>query len=525
MTTKAIFCECIENFWIEVASNLRDTYNWNPFYWTGSINENLIKEKFPDAVFHNVFDAMRGIPPVKGLDLDFTPIDEEITKKLAYHESIVLKMMDRMDPDDSFYYNERIRLYHTYLKYWLAVIEHYSPDVVVFHTIPHVVFNYVLYAICKLKKIKTVMFYFTIMEGVIFPMESIDSESEVVSEYKKCLTNLDSIDIQISDRAINHLQRLKGDYLSHMQAMPEDTKDKMITDESKEKQSNICTKLTSFLIQYPISFLKSLKFALSLLLSMNKPGKPNYQKRKGKKIEESFWTEFQYRWYQYKSAKKKQNLAKYYELLTEPSLNLKKPYIYVALHYQPELSTSPMGGVFVHQLAMVELLSKTIPENWHIIVKEHLWQNDPASHGERARTIDLYDDLISISNVTLASLSTPQWDLIDNAKAIATITGTVGWEAVVRSKPVFIFGHAWYKGCEGVFYTPSYNDCKQVIQKIIDGYVVSEEKVRLFVHVLEHAGLKAYGDSNFEQVSKIEYNDNISLLTEAIQKFYLQITL
>ena len=33
--------------------------------------------------------------------------------------------------------------------------------------------------------------------------------------------------------------------------------------------------------------------------------------------------------------------------------------------------------------------------------------------------------------------------LIDKCKAVATITGTSGWEALIRGKPVLHFGYPW----------------------------------------------------------------------------------
>ena len=40
--------------------------------------------------------------------------------------------------------------------------------------------------------------------------------------------------------------------------------------------------------------------------------------------------------------------------------------------------------------------------------------------------------------------------LIANSKAVATVTGTVGWEAMVRRKPVLVFGLSWYEKYAGV---------------------------------------------------------------------------
>lgn len=521
MTIKAIFCECIESFWIEVAGKLVNEHGFQLCYWTGSINEESVREKFPNAVFHNFFDAIRGIPPYECSTLPLAPIDEALLRDLSFHESIVLKMMDRMDPNDSFYYNERVRLYHNYLKYWIAILDRFMPDIVIFHTPPHAVFNYILYVLCRYRNTKTIMFYPTIMDGIIFPMESFDGEYRVITRYRDLLSNNMPANIEISDGAEKHLKRLRGGYLDHFRAMPEETQDFLTASKKSENDASDILKNILLFCKYPGYFIKFSRFCIGLLRSINRPVKQNYQKQKGNKIEDSNWSDFQYRWYQFQARRKKMKLSSYYHKLTE-KLDFKKNYVYVSLHYQPELSTSPMGGEFVHQLLMVELLSKSIPEDWHVIVKENYNQIGPRAHGERSRTKDLYDDLFSISNVKLASLSTPQWDLIDNARAVATVTGTTGWEAVVRGKPVFIFGHAWYKGCEGVFYTPTYEDCKDVLAKIEAGYKVDHEKVRLFVHTLEQVGFRGYTDTNFEKFSGISYEDNISALTKSITEYYYE---
>ena len=225
MTVKVIFCECIESFWVEVAENLANKHGFQPCYWTGSINEELIREKFPNAVFHNFFDAIRGIPPYECSTLPLAPIDEALLRDLSFHESIVLKMMDRMDPDDSFYYNERVRLYHNFLKYWIAILDQYIPDIVVFHTPPHAVFNYILYVLCRYRNIKTIMFYHTIMDGIVFLMESFDGEHRVITRYRELLSNNIPPNIEISDGAEKHLKKLRGGYLDHFRAMPEETQD------------------------------------------------------------------------------------------------------------------------------------------------------------------------------------------------------------------------------------------------------------------------------------------------------------
>ena len=195
------------------------------------------------------------------------------------------------------------------------------------------------------------------------------------------------------------------------------------------------------------------------------------------------------------------------------------PYVYVALHYQPERTSSPEGEVFANQFLMVELLSKSVPDGWSVYVKEHSMQFASQS-GECSRTTDFYDDIASLDNVKMLSLSSQPFDLIDNSRAVATVTGTVGWEALVRGKPVLTFGHAWYKDCEGVFYTPTKEICKSVLSKIKSGYKVDKKLVRLFVYVLEHVSLNAYVDPYYEEEIGISREENVATLTTAIAKMF-----
>jgi len=215
-------------------------------------------------------------------------------------------------------------------------------------------------------------------------------------------------------------------------------------------------------------------------------------------------------------ARKQTLLREYHDRCAAPDFTA--PYVFVALHYQPEQTTSPTGGVFVDQQIMVDMLARLVPPGWFVYVKEHPFQFFPTSIGERSRAVEFYDDLVCHENVRLVPWSVSPFRLIDHARAVATVTGTTGIEAVVRGKPVLVFGHAWYGGCEGVFYTPDVSRCAAALARIEGGYVVDRRKVRLFLKAVEQSCFRADMDFGVIIDPPISHADNVARLSGGIRR-------
>ncbi len=147
-------------------------------------------------------------------------------------------------------------------------------------------------------------------------------------------------------------------------------------------------------------------------------------------------------YFRYKLKKKyKQNRR---ELTSEIDLN--QPYVYFGLHLQPEKSTSSWGGRYADQALALEHLSAILPKNWKIYVKENPKQTYFMRNPEFFRRLE------RIPNLELVSTAFNTYDLIKNSKVCATITGTIGWEAITGGKPAIIFGWGvWYKTLPGVY--------------------------------------------------------------------------
>ncbi len=144
-------------------------------------------------------------------------------------------------------------------------------------------------------------------------------------------------------------------------------------------------------------------------------------------------------------------------------VNLKEPFVYFALHLQPEKTTSSYGGKYSDQALALEHLSSILPKDWKIYVKENPKQTYFMRNPEFFRRLE------RISNLVFISPSYDTYKLIKNAKICATISGTVGWEAITGGKPVLIFGWGvWYKTLPGVYSFSPDLDLQKISSEKVD---------------------------------------------------------
>lgn len=120
------------------------------------------------------------------------------------------------------------------------------------------------------------------------------------------------------------------------------------------------------------------------------------------------------------------------------------PYIYFPLHLQPEMTTSSLGSEYIDQMLAIERLSRKLPKGMIIVVKENPKQTD------YQRPNNFFERLQAVPSAILVDTNLDTFSLIKNSMAIATITGTAGWEAINMGKPAIIFGVAWYESLPGV---------------------------------------------------------------------------
>jgi len=494
------------NHFVDVFSVLRNRYNVEVSYWFTSLDS--IKERvnslFPGVIIHDYYEAVRGIPPNDLSYITTEPLDEVVLRQYAYQECIVLKMMDSMGALNDFLYHERVRLYHTLLGYYLALIKKITPDLVFLGTsAPSKGFDYILFHVCQKNNIPTLYFEKTNIPGLIYPVvDDLDilGYPSAVNNYQKYLDNPDNLNIKgFSDNISKYLDSIAYKY---DQGMPVHTRVRL----AKLKKQN-----KTFNYQVLLGYIYNIIFKIP---------KRDYIKVKGKNIENYPNTYIEL--FKIKRFKRKETrrLEKHYNQLCG-DIDLTKPYIFAALQNQPENSTSPKGSYFVHQILMIRLLSYCLPKGWKIYVKEHLTQFLPLRNPQKSKCATFYDDISREDNVVLVPLSFNSFELIDNSMATACISGSVGFESIMRGKPVLTFGNSWYYGCEGVFYSASVKKCQDSIHKILSGYTVNKDLVYKFMNIFSKIGVSGFCEPVYKEASGLSHEEVVSSFVNTIERLFL----
>jgi hypothetical protein len=392
---------------------------------------------------------------------DYEPLDEELIEKMAIYEPVVLKMMDRLEyySKKDYPFHERRLLYHKHLRYWNNILRTRKIDLYIGTNIPHEVYDYVIYGLAKIYNIPTYFFLQSQINNLIHPMTDWEENCKsIVNEFTMIKTNKDYSDF-----------------------------DFIVKKEWEMQTTNVSPfymkKVTLFERIHKILTLKNLKKAIHPYYYKNHFIKDIIRKIKNDQLKRH-----------------------YNKISITPDFNSK--YIYLALHYQPEMTTCPIGGAFVDQYLIVDLLDKYLPENINIFIKEHPKQEIPG------RYLNFYEDILrNRKRVFFVNLNTSTFDLIKYSLAVATVSGTVGWEALFRQKSVLLFGHNFYQYAPGVFPIKTKDDCIRAINSIINGNAFFDSmELKLFIQATSNCSIKGIIDTAYEKVSDIsieESNDNI----------------
>jgi len=416
-------------------------------------------------------------------------------------ESMSIRLMDRsaLIPISVF---SRRRIYLLLLNYFSYIIEHKKIESIVVFDTPHSFYSHILYELCKLKKkniVKLEYHYFTDYSILL----NQDKWPLIPKEYKK-----DETIETIKDELPENLRKAvfsSSKYLTQYKSNETKAIVKQNVFSNIKLYSRFFDKAAKNIIMgiFPFFFKKEILHFASLNGIRNR---------------------FKYRFFLNFQLFKLIKLNILYNKIANKNLSLDCNYIFVGLHMQPEKTSQPMGGEFDNQLMMIKIISDSIPKGWKVYVKEHPNQfNVKKIPNKHYRDKLFYDCVQKIENCEFVPLEIDSEDLINNSKMVATLTGTLGWEAITKNIPALVFGKTYYMACRACRVISSVNTCKKAIDELSE-MNENEMKIEIFRYLsYYHKNNWLVNASNWQsllELNSLPYEKQIVNIVDRFKLFH-----
>ena len=290
-------------------------------------------------------------------------IDGDVLQMLQPYKSTIFEMLS-LRIYSVYYgrYDELEVLYLRHVKFWSYYLKKYHIDVIFFPVIPHLAWEYTLYALAKkVYKIPTLLIYETHIRKLCLPGTCVEN---IGNNLISCYSN-------DKELKCTEIERFVQRYYSNV---------------SGEHSAKSNLEKTAFRKQ----LYHDLYYVPSVIKPFREIGKCVVYRKKG------VWESFA-RFLFIQNIRRKCREISYYNRKTH-STPINEEYVCFFLQLTPEASTLPWAGEYSNQLIGVRLLAEALGEcNIRLVVKEHWVQP--------YRTKAFYDELFSIPNLCCVDTS------------------------------------------------------------------------------------------------------------------------
>lgn len=150
--------------------------------------------------------------------------------------------------------------------------------------------------------------------------------------------------------------------------------------------------------------------------------------------------------------------------------------IFFPLHQEPEATLNYMSEFYANQVATIENILKCLGPNQVLVVKEH-----PVDKGSLLRR-KFQEIRKRYSSLYYLPAELHGRQVLAVAERVVTLTSTVGWEAAVTGKKVYVLGEIFYDSLGGIERIENFNALKAALKGPASaGGRLSVEQTRRFV--------------------------------------------
>ncbi len=237
------------------------------------------------------------------------------------------------------------------------------------------------------------------------------------------------------------------------------------------------------------------------------------------------------RFHSYRYIQKTSNL---YRSKLEKKFLLKKNKsvkILFCLKNQPEATEAHSNLYRFDQLLIIDKLQNISSPNTEIYIKEH----QSVNFMDTMSRANFWNSISKKKNVFVLPAEYKASELIENFDIVASIDGTIGWEAIRSLKPVIAFGKPWYLLMPGVFEAEKITNIEEVLKekwtlrdinttfieltkKMAKGYVIHVDKDFSYVNACDEFTNYTYLTED-EKIKRLSNNDQV--VADSFYKIFL----
>jgi len=168
----------------------------------------------------------------------------------------------------------------------------------------------------------------------------------------------------------------------------------------------------------------------------------------------------------FKIFRKTQRRQKFFDKYAIKKLDKKTPFIYFALHVEPERTLSITAPYFTNQIEVITHLAKSLPIDHKLYVKEHPYMMK--KNLDLFREISYYEKIISLPNVELIHPKINSEEIYRNCTVVATISGTSPIEAALYKKPSIVFSDVSYSDLPFISRVHNLEELPEIVKKNVN---------------------------------------------------------
>lgn len=232
-------------------------------------------------------------------------------------------------------------------------------------------------------------------------------------------------------------------------------------------KNNIITKKVNLASLFSYQKISTVRKSLNVLLKTNS----YYDYQSGAPIEQ-LTSMYKLNW----SKMINENQSNKYYMSVDKVDNLirdnKEVFYVYPTHYHPESSTSVLSPDYTNEINNIVNIHNNLPVGSYLYVKDHI-----SARGIQDR--EFYRKVSALPGVRLIHFDYNVKNLVKHSHGVITATSTVGYEAVLMNKPVYLLGRVFYENFPNVVKLDNFSDLRQALSKTPKSY--SDEDIAKFV--------------------------------------------